>query len=408
VKTLLARLRTGELSAVDCVAAHLDGLRRVDGQTNAVASFEDERALADAQELDDALASTGPVGQLHGLPITVKDWIDVEGFLCEGEEARHTGRRPEQDATVVARLRAAGAVVVAKTRPWTQAGPRVIHPLDPARSVGGSSSGEAVVVATGASPLGIGSDSGGSVRLPAAWCGTFGLKSSAGLVPTTGHYPRVGALSDGRTQIGPLAQSVDLLEVALDVMAGPDWRDAGVVPVTPRPPVDAELDLGATRFAVVDGGGLVQPGVASAVDRAASVLEAAGATRVPWIDGWLEDGLDITQRYWRRTSLTGADAELQLWDWDRYRRRYLTAAEGVDLLLSPAAKETAPVDREITGEDFLFTLPASLTGSPAVVVPAGRDDAGMPLSVQVIGRPWEDHRVLAAARRLEPPSREAP
>jgi amidase len=398
VKTLLDRLRSGDLSAVECVTAHLEELRRVDGQTDAIASFEDDRALADAERLDGALASMGPVGPLHGLPITVKDWIDVEGFLCEGEEARHTGRRPSQDATVVARLRGAGAVVVAKTRSWTRAGPRVTHPLDPSRSVGGSCCGEAVVVASGASPLGIGSDSGGSVRLPAAWCGVFGLKPSAGVVPTTGHYPRVGALSDGRTQIGPMAQSVDLLETALDVMAGPDWRDAGVVPVALRS--SAEIDLTATRFAVVEGD-LVQPAVAEAVERAAAVLDAAGATRVGWIDGWLADGLDITQRYWRRTSLTGAEAELQLWDWDRYRRRYLTAAEHVELLLSPAAKETAPVDREITGADFLFTVPASLTGSPAVVVPAGRDDAGMPLSVQVIGRPWEDRRVLAAARRLE-------
>ena len=397
---LLDRLSSGDLSAVECVTAHLDQLHRVDGQTNAIASFEDERALADARELDDEWARSGAVGPLHGLPITVKDWIDVEGFRCEGEEARHTDRRPEQDATVVARLRRAGAVVVAKTRPWTQAGPRVNHPLDPARSVGGSSSGEAVVVATGASPLGIGSDSGGSIRLPAAWCGVFGLKPSAGLVPMTGHYPRLGGLSDGRSQIGPLAQDIDLLERALAVMAGPDWRDAGAVPVPVRS--SAGVEVAGMRFAVVDGGELVQPAVASAVERAAAVLEAAGATQMPWIDGWLDDGLDITQRYWRRTARTGADAEAQLWDWDRYRRRYLTAAEHIELVLSPVAKETAPLDREIPGEDFLFTLPASLTGSPAVVVPAGRDDAGMPLSVQVIGRPWEDHCVLAAARLLGP------
>ena len=120
-----------------------------------------------------------------------------------------------------------------------------------------------------------------------------------------------------------------------------------------------------------------------------------------WIDSWLDDGLDVTERYWDRIGLTGAEAARQLWDWDRYRRRYLQAAEHVDLVLSPAAKEAAPVDREIGREDFLFTLPASLTGSPAVVVPWGRDDAGMPLSVQIVGRPWEDHRVLAAARVLE-------
>ena len=391
-------LRLGAVTALDAVTACLDALRRVDAETNAVAAFEDERAQADAARLDEAFAATGPVGPLHGLPITVKDWIDVEGFVCAGDGGRSPERRPEQDATVVARLRRAGAVVVAKTRPWG-AGPRVTHPLDPARSVGGSSSGEAVVVATGASPLGIGSDSGGSIRLPAAWCGVYGLKPTAGLVPTTGHFPRVGALSDGRTQIGPLARTVDDLERVLGVIAGPDWRDGGVVPVPVRS--SASVDLSDARIAVVGGAGIAQPEVTDAVERAAAVFEAAGATRVAWIDSWLDDGLDVTERYWNRTGLTGAEAAGQLWDWDRYRRRYLQAAEHVDLVLSPAAKEAAPVDREIGREDFLFTLPASLTGSPAVVVPWGRDDAEMPLSVQIVGRPWEDHRVLAAARILE-------
>ena len=122
---------------------------------------------------------------------------------------------------------------------------------------------------------------------------------------------------------------------------------------------------------------------------------------MPWIDGWLDDGLAITEGYWDRTSRTGADAQQQLWDWDRYRRRYLRAAEQVELLLSPVTAEVAPVERGIERRDFLFTLPASLTGSPAVAVPAGRDDAGMPISVQVMGRPWEDGWVLAAARVLE-------
>jgi len=150
----------------------------------------------------------------------VKDWIDVEGFPRAGETTDRD-RRPDADASVVRRLRAAGAVVVTKTRPWG----RVAHPRDPACTVGGSSSGEAALVAAGASVLGIGSDSGGSIRLPAAWAGVCGLRPTAVRVPTTGHYPRVGPRGDGRTQIGPLAASVDGLEQALSVMAGPDGRD---------------------------------------------------------------------------------------------------------------------------------------------------------------------------------------
>lgn len=397
---LLACIRMGELSVAEVVSAHLESLEQVHAETNAVAAFENARALSDAAGLDRAFVRSGVVGPLHGLPITVKDWIDVEGFPCAGESAGNRNRRPPVDASVVMRLRRAGAVVVAKTRAWghADAGGRVTHPLDAARSVGGSSSGEAVVVATGASPMGIGSDSGGSIRLPAAWCGVFGLKPTAGRVPTTGHYPRVGALSDGRTQIGPLARSVGDLELALAVMAGSDGHDAGVAPVPLLSSDQAEMR--SARFAVLLGerGWKPQAELAAAVERAAAALEGAGSTRLPWHAGWIVEALDITRRYWERSKLSGAEVARQLWDWDRFRRRYLEAAEQVDLLLTPATVETAPLDRAITGDDFVFTLPASLTGSPALVVPAGTDNAGLPVSVQLVGRPWEDHRVLAAGR----------
>src|SRR6478735_56903 len=272
--TVLGRLRRGEDTALATVERQLELLRRANAVLDAVVAFEDDRALADAAALDRAFAERGPVGPLHGLPVTVKDWIDVEGFPCAGETSDRD-RRPGVDATVVRRLRAAGAVVVAKTRVWG----RVAHPRDPARTVGGSSSGEAALVAAGASVLGVGSDSGGSIRLPAAWAGVCGLRPTAGRVPTTGHFPRVGPRSDGRTQIGPLAASVDGLELALSVLAGPDGRDAGAAPV----PSSRGVDLRGLRVAAAFGEGEWQPSarVAAAVERAADVLVAAGARRVP-------------------------------------------------------------------------------------------------------------------------------
>jgi len=291
--------------------------------------------------------------------------------------------------------------VVAKTAVWEglEPGRRVQHPVDASRTPGGSSSGDAVVVAAGAVPLGIGSDSGGSIRLPASWCGAHGFKPTAGLVPTTGHFPRVGARSDGRTQVGPLSGSVDLTERVLDVIAGPDWFDAGVVPV----PADrAERGVAGLRFAVVTSESDIDASSAltAAVESAARVLGAHGGRRVKWEAPWLADALDITKRYWSRTELTGAEADAQLRDWDRFNRRYLQAAENVEILLSPVTREVAPVHRALSGEDFVFTLPASLTGSPAMSVASGVDRAGLPLAVQVVGRPWEDHRVLAVARLL--------
>ncbi len=398
---VLAAVLAGQVSATEVVTAHLAALHAVHERTHAVAAFGDDRALDDARRLDQAFAAGGATGPLHGLPVTIKDWIDVEGFPCAGDTGQ-ADRWPASDATVVARLRRAGAVVLAKTHAWgpASAEQRVTHPADPRRSPGGSSTGEGVVVAAGASVLGLGSDSGGSVRLPAAWCGVFGLKPTAGRVPGTGHFPRTGALSDGRTQIGPLARDVADLERVLAVIAGQDWRDAGVPPVPLLPARAARLD--GASFAVLAGEDpwWPVPDLAQALDRAAAALSAAGLTRTEWRVPWLGEALDITRRYWARSSLTGEQVDRQLWDWDRFRRRYLEAAEDVDFLLTPACLEPAPEHRKTTSEDFIFTLPVSLTGSPAISIPAGADASGLPLSVQLIGRPWEDHRALAAASLL--------
>jgi Asp-tRNA(Asn)/Glu-tRNA(Gln) amidotransferase A subunit family amidase len=157
------------------------------------------------------------------------------------------------------------------------------------------------------------------------------------------------------------------------------------------------------------------PAVATAVDAAVDALVAAGMTRTGWSWPWLAESLDVTGRYWRRTALSGAEVGLQLWDWDRFRRRYLTTA--VDVLVGPAVADVAPLRSTIRDrtradglplhtDDFVFTLPASLTGSPAISVPAGDDDAtGLPLAVQLIGRPWADHVVLAAAATVAPARR---
>src|SRR5262245_26813378 len=398
---LLAAVRSGQTSVTEVVRAGLAALRSVHERTGAIAAFGDERALADARRLDEAQRSDGVTGPLHGLPVTIKDWIDVAGFPCAGDTGQ-VDRWPARDATVVARLRGAGAVVLAKTHAWgpSSARARVRHPADPRRTAGGSSTGEGVVIAAGASVVGLGSDSGGSIRLPAAWCGVLGLKPTAGRVPGTGHFPRIGALNDGRTQIGPLARNVADLERVLAVIAGPDWRDAGVPPIPLQPAADAVLD--GARFAVLDGEDPWWPDAdqAAALERAAAALTGAGLTRTDWQIPWLAEGDDITRRYWSRTELSGQEADRQLWDWDRYRRRYLRAAETIDFLLTPTCLEPAPEHRRVRGRDFIFTLPASLTGSPAITIPAGADARGLPVAVQLIGRPWEDHRVLAAANLL--------
>jgi amidase len=398
---LLDRLRQGVETAEQAVEERLALLRAADRRIGGVAFFEDARARDDARALDRAFAADGPVGPLHGLPVTIKDWIDVEGFPCAGETTDRS-RRPRRDATVAARLRAAGAVVVAKTMPWGD----VAHPADPTRSVGGSSSGEAALVAAGASVLGIGSDSGGSIRLPASWAGACGLRPTAGRVPTTGHFPRIGPRSDGRTQIGPLASSIEALERALAVLAGADGRDPAAAPVPLLS--SATVDLAGLHVAVTTGEGPWQatPHVAEAVRRAGAAIVAAGAVEVAWEFEWLAPAWDITGRYWSRArqqpELTGADVMHELTDWDRYVHRYLAATTGIDLIVAPATSDTAPLRAASTGgEPYIHLLPASLVGAPALSLPVGAGSGGLPIGVQIVGRPWADQVVLAAGRVVE-------
>lgn len=411
---------------VERVRATLAGLDRFT-HLAAVVARDDEAAIRAAEAADAAWeaaagrtaepaepAGTGAgpaTGQrrkrapMAGVPLTVKDWIDVAGLPCLGETAEYPDRVPTRDATAVARLRAAGAIVVAKTHP----GPvhpvhgTCRHPADPRRTPGGSSSGEAALLGAGVTTVGLGSDSGGSIRLPAAWCGVAGLKPSAGLVPVTGHFPEIGARADGRTTIGPLAARVADLARVLAVIAGPDGVDPGCVPVPVRRP--DRITTGGLRVAMVTGEGnwLPSAAVLDAVHGAAAALRRSGATLLgETLPEHLGESLDITMRYWQRSSMSGAEAQRQLRDWDRFSTRMTAASRQFDLVLGPTVADVAPYHRPLTGEDYVFTMPWSLTGWPAVTVPFGVDPAtGLPLAVQVAAPRFADHVALRAAMVLE-------
>ena len=367
----------------------------------AVVDRDDRACLAAAAQIEQSVVVSGWMGRT----ITVKDWIDVAGLICEGESRQRTDRRPERDATAVLRMRNAGAIVIAKTQPGAEhpVHGRCLHPLDPERSPGGSSSGEAALLGAGATTIGLGSDSGGSIRLPAAWCGVFGFKPSLGLVPTTGHFPRVGARQDGRTVIGPLATSAADLTSALRVISGPDGVDPDCMPIPMGDP--ASVAIHGLRVAVVDADDAWRPASSTgdAVRRAVAVLEGLGATIVDApLALNLDESLEITKHYWLRTTLSGDDSDRQLREWDRYCGRFTRATAKFDIVLGPTVCDVAPLARPLTGEDFIYTLPWSLTGWPAVSIPAGADPAtGLPLAVQVAAPRWRDHVVLAVAACLE-------
>jgi len=371
VRELARRLSAGDVSCRDVVAQAVSRLDEV-AALGGVAWRDDARALAIATELDRALAASGPVGPLHGVPVSIKDWIDATPFPCAAGMPVHAERRPERDATVVARLRAAGAVVLAKstTGPSTELHGTPRNPLAQERTPGYSSSGEAIMVATGATAFGIGSDSGGSLRFPAHCCGLVGLRATYGRTPVTGHFPRVAALGDGRTVIGPLCHRVDDARFVLPILAGPDGRDSSCPPVAPaREPAATGLRIAVHRQTL---DGALRGDVAVALDTAARALAAAGCLIAD--DDVLDvaHAFDITRHYWGRARLPTGEVEQLLHGWDRSRLRAMRLIDRYDAILSPAAPYPAPPLG--AGDDANGTTrcpPASGAGRPWWFRPAG-------------------------------------
>jgi amidase len=237
---LARRIAARELSAEEVVRAHLERIEETKA-INAVVALN-------PRALDDARAA--PDGPLHGVPFTVKDNIAASGLPMAIGVPERSGVVADTDATVVARLKQAGAILLGKTNcpPWgggietdNPVYGRTNNPYDLARTPGGSSGGEAAIVAAGGSPCGLGTDSGASIRLPAHFCGLAALKPTTGRVPLTGVLDdegQLGTLGDPRTVVGPLARSIEDVALLFELIAGPDGRDAGVVPVAGarRPP----------------------------------------------------------------------------------------------------------------------------------------------------------------------------
>jgi amidase len=395
---LAAQLRAGRVSAIEVIKTALEHMEGLTATLGAVAALDNQRSLGDAAESDRRLHE-GSARPLEAVPITVKDWIDVEGWPVAGGTLDHRDRRPQADATAVARLRAAGAIVVSISRAradsWLHGQTR--NPHDLSRAPGGSSSGAAALVGAGVVPLGLGSDSGGSIRLPASWCGVAGLKPTFGRVPLTGHFPVCGYLEDGRTVIGPIANTVADLAAVLALIAGADGVDAAMPPVALGDPAQVSIaglqvgrcgDDATTRIAC---------------DAFAELGAEVSAEPLP---DFRDEALEVTQRYWKRHKLSGRENLQLLTDWDQIRSRVAAATAGVDIVVTPATPGPAPPWRESEVADYQWQLVWSLTGSPAVVLPVGVQD-GMPIAVQIVARPWADHVALAAAAAIEAQVRQA-
>ena len=406
-------VRERDVSARELVEAHLRRIEQVNPQINAVVQLDAERALEAARSADRALARGIPVGPLHGVPFTAKDNFETAGIITAIGVAERASVVPAQDATAVARLKAAGAILLGKTNcpPWgggseteNEVYGRTNNPYDLERSVSGSSGGEAAIIAAGGSAFGIGSDSGGSIRDPAHFCGLAALKPTAGLIPVTGVLDdegRIGVMSDPRTQVGPIARSVADVSILTSLLAGPDGIDAGCVPVPFRDPRAASVQ--GLRIAVYDDNGLVAPApdTIATVRAAADALAAAGVT--------VEEanhptgGHELTREIWRSYDgeVTSLDVYRLLRRWDAYRSEMLRWLTDWDGILCPVYPTAAHAHGASIRGGVSYTTPYSLTGWPCAVVRCGTSPEGLPIDVQLVTAPWRDDLALALAGTLE-------
>ncbi len=440
---IAAAIRRGDTSAREIVDACLARIETVNPRINAVVQLVPERARAEADALDRLAANGEFRGPLHGVPITLKDSLDTEGIVSTGGTLGRKDYVPAQDAPVVARLRAAGAVLLGKTNTpeLTFSGEtnnliygRSCNPFDLERSPGGSSGGAAAIIASGGAALELGSDTGGSIREPAHLCGIAGIKPTAGRMPRSGHIVPFGGVLDGLTQIGPMARYVEDLAVALPLICGPDGRDPAVVPVALGEP--AAVDLAALRIAWFDDNGIITP-----VDEIRRVVAAAADTLG-------QDGLrleqrclpemrqlvDLTTRF-RETTNAGyiqrllerygtevASPELDgylteaglatadcvdpalLETIDDARSRALGFFRDYDAILCPPSFAVARPHRASHADsfdDWSYLQVFNLLGWPGAVVRAGVTAEGLPVGVQIVAPPWREDVALALAARIE-------
>lgn len=428
--------------------AHLDQIARVNPRANAIPTLVPERALAEADAADAKLAAGDPVGPLHGLPVAIKDLVNTKGIRTTFGSPIFADNVPEQDDLIVERLRAAGAIVVGKSNaPEFGAGSQTFNevfgetrnPYDLARTCGGSSGGAAVALATGMVPIADGSDLGGSLRNPASFCNVVGFRPSPGRVPS---WPTLDAWAPLSVQ-GPMARSVDDVALMLTAIAGPDPR----VPIAnPEPatifegPLEADFSGARVAWSRNLGRYQVDPAVTDTIDKRRGVFEELGCI-VEEGEPDFEDADDIFQtlRAWgfargfaelleahrdrikdtviwnteKGLALSGRDvARAEVKRTQLYHRVREFMQDHRFLILPAASVPPFSIEQrwvtEINGVgmntyiDWMALCYAiTVTGLPAISVPAGFTADGLPIGVQIVGRHQADLDVLRMAHAFE-------
>lgn len=443
--TELVRLTsTGEASVVEVVEDHLRRIDEANGPINAIVNLDADGALREAAEADSARAAGDSLGPLHGLPISIKDTASTVGFPTTSGSRRHADDVATTDDLHVARIRRGGAIRLGKTNvPEYAAGSNTFNrlfgatrnPYDERLSVGGSSGGAAAALAAGFQPIADGSDMGGSLRNPAAFCGVVGFRPTPGVVPNTS-----ANLFSTLTVTGPMARTVDDVALLLSVMAGPDVRDPLSAAAPPIAPVPGRLPLAGLRIALaptLGGTTVVDPEIVASVENAARLLQEAGAVieeAAPDLRGsvdafrtlraaefFAEMGADLDSgaedlvdflaaNVEAGRDLTAEDVIRAQTEQSRLMRGAAAFFGRYDMLLSATtAVLPFPVEDRFPSTvagvpmaDYLSWMETCLAltplGLPAVSLPNGFSTTGLPIGLQISAGPRQDNRLLAFAR----------
>jgi amidase len=436
---LAAAIRAGEVSATEVLEAHLAQIERYNPALNAIVVMDAEGARARAREADEALVRGEVWGPLHGVPFTLKDAHSTAGMRTTVGFPPLADYVPREDSTVAARLRKAGGVLVGKTNvpmmlaDYQSSNPifgRTNNPWNLERTPGGSSGGAAAALAAGMTPFEIGTDLSSSIRIPAHCCGVFGLKPTENRVPLTGLFPDPRGTPRSiriMSSIGPMARTVADLILLHKIIAGPDGRDTEV---RPAPADDVpELDLKTLRIATAPTfpGFPVAAEIRGSVEDFARQLERSGAV----VEEATLPEHDFNQDLSRAGELIGMmlgafqpDGQGQpatlaqyleaLHQRDQSIRVWERFFDDWDALLCPAAMVTAfphceqGTHLKVDGKDVNYWMISAhgalfnYSGHPAMVLPYKLDRDGLPIGLQLVGRRWNDSRLLAIAKALSP------
>jgi Asp-tRNA(Asn)/Glu-tRNA(Gln) amidotransferase A subunit family amidase len=449
--SMALQIRQRRLSPVELVEAHLKRIERLNPELNAFVQVDAEGALRQARAAEIAVSRKQGLGPLHGVPVSIKSSIEVAGLRWEAGTKLRTGYIAAQDAPLVSRLRRAGAIILGTTNcaellmAWETDNliyGRTNNPWDLSRTPGGSSGGEAAAIASGCSAGGVGSDGGGSIRVPAHFSGICGLKPTPGRIPATGHFPKSVGPSALIGVVGPMARTVADLETLFEVMQGADDGDPSAAPVPVRWPGKDGLKKIRIGYFEDDGRTPVTPETRAAVRAAAEALRCAGFQVQPF----RPEGLELARQLWwkffgiaggmllgpltkgHEADLSPILKEFSSWvaaepshtgqslldAWIRrveVREQIFVQMREWPVLLCPVASIPAfkhgerswKVDGQTVQylDAWSYTEWFNLLGMPAAVVPVGKSSRGLPIGVQLITHPWEEELALAVAGAIE-------